>query len=148
MPERGVATRPSPFLLCTGANRALPAGEQAQTFTGVVRKPVELRYLVWTPDPAARPAAGCPLLIFLHGYYPANPPYERWWSIAERHNGVAERHGHTLAQLALAWALRDPAMTSAIAGARSPKQIQETVAAGNVDLPPAVIAEIELLLQA
>ena len=36
----------------------------------------------------------------------------------------------------------------AIAGARSPKQIQETVAAGNVDLSPAEIAEIEQLLQA
>lgn len=34
-----------------------------------------------------------PTLVFLHGYNPANPPYVRWWSIADRHNGVAERHG-------------------------------------------------------
>jgi dienelactone hydrolase len=33
-----------------------------------------------------------PALIFLHGYNPPNPPYVRWWSIADRHNGVAERH--------------------------------------------------------
>lgn len=33
-----------------------------------------------------------PALVFLHGYNPANPPYHRWWSIAERHNAVAERH--------------------------------------------------------
>ncbi|HTU66618.1 MAG TPA: prolyl oligopeptidase family serine peptidase [Steroidobacteraceae bacterium] len=33
-----------------------------------------------------------PALLFLHGYNPFNPPYVRWWSIAERHNGVAERH--------------------------------------------------------
>ncbi len=33
------------------------------------------------------------MLIFLHGYNPPNPPYVRWWSIADRHNGVAERHG-------------------------------------------------------
>jgi len=39
------------------------------------------------PDPK-----GSPVLVFLHGYNPANPPYHRWWSIAERHNGVAERH--------------------------------------------------------
>ena len=61
---------------------------------------------------------------------------------------IAARLGISVAQLVLAWVLRDPAMTSAIAGARSPKQIQETVAAGNVDLPPAVIAEIEQLLHA
>jgi len=40
--------------------------------------------------PAPRPS---PALIFLHGYNPPNPPYVRWWSIADRHNGVAERHG-------------------------------------------------------
>jgi aryl-alcohol dehydrogenase-like predicted oxidoreductase len=44
--------------------------------------------------------------------------------------------------------LRHPTVTSAIAGARSPKQIQETVAAGNVDLPPAVIDDIEQLMKA
>ena len=39
--------------------------------------------------PAARPK---PALIFLHGYNPPNPAYVRWWSIAERHNAIAERH--------------------------------------------------------
>ena len=33
-----------------------------------------------------------PAMLFLHGYNPPNPPYVRWWSVAERHNGVAERH--------------------------------------------------------
>ena len=47
---------------------ALPApGEHMQTFTGMVSKRVTLRYLIWMPDPAGRPAAGWPLLIFLHG---------------------------------------------------------------------------------
>jgi poly(3-hydroxybutyrate) depolymerase len=40
--------------------------------------------------PAQQPAAA---LAFLHGYNPPNPPYVRWWSIADRHNGVAERNG-------------------------------------------------------
>ena len=61
---------------------------------------------------------------------------------------IAARLGVTVAQLVLAWTLRDPAMTSAIAGARNPRQIQETVAAGNVDLPADAIAEIERLLRA
>jgi hypothetical protein len=41
-------------------------------------------------DPAARP---WPAVVWLHGYHPENPPYVRWWSIGERHNGVAERNG-------------------------------------------------------
>ncbi len=46
---------------------SLPAGERSGAFSGVFRKRVALRYLVWAPEPAARPAAGWPLLIFLHG---------------------------------------------------------------------------------
>jgi dienelactone hydrolase len=39
-------------------------------------------------------SAGKPLpaMLFLHGYNPPNPPYVRWWSIADRYNSVAERH--------------------------------------------------------
>lgn len=61
---------------------------------------------------------------------------------------IASRLGITVAQLALAWVLRLPEMTSAIAGARSARQIQETVSAGDVSLGADVIAEVEALLQA
>jgi len=37
--------------------------------------------------------AAAPTLVFLHGYNPPNPPYVRWWSISDRHNGVADRNG-------------------------------------------------------
>lgn len=54
------------------AQRALPSTstsseEQSGSFSGLVTKKVELRYLVWTPDPALRPVDGWPLMIFLHG---------------------------------------------------------------------------------
>lgn len=60
---------------------------------------------------------------------------------------IAARLGLSVAQLALAWVLRLPTVTSAIAGARRPEQIQETVQAGNVSLDPGAIEEIETLLQ-
>ncbi|WBC10101.1 L-glyceraldehyde 3-phosphate reductase [Micromonospora sp. WMMA1947] len=60
---------------------------------------------------------------------------------------VAERRGQTLAQLALAWALRDPRMTSLIIGASSVAQLEGNVAAlGNLDLAGEDLAEIERLL--
>ena len=34
-----------------------------------------------------------PLVVNLHGYNPSNPAYVNWWSSAERHNRMAERHG-------------------------------------------------------
>ena len=60
---------------------------------------------------------------------------------------IAARLGINVAQLVLAWVLRLPEMTSAIAGARSADQIQETVRAGDVQLGPDVVAQIEALLR-
>ena len=59
---------------------------------------------------------------------------------------IAERNGKTLAQLAIAWVLRRPEVTSAIVGARRPAQIEETVQAGDWELSSEDIAEIDKLL--
>ncbi|MBB3178236.1 aryl-alcohol dehydrogenase-like predicted oxidoreductase [Variovorax sp. Sphag1AA] len=42
---------------------------------------------------------------------------------------IARRRGQSLAQLALAWTLRDPRVSSALIGASRPEQIVENVAA-------------------
>lgn len=33
-----------------------------------------------------------PLIVYLHGFNPDNPAYERWWSVDQRHSNVADRH--------------------------------------------------------
>ena len=59
---------------------------------------------------------------------------------------IAKKHNKTLAQLAIAWVLRRPEVTSAIVGARRPDQIAETVLAGDWILPQEDIDTIEKLL--
>ena len=59
---------------------------------------------------------------------------------------IAERYGKTVAQLAIAWVLRRPEMTSAIVGARRPSHIEETAAAGDWALSSEDIVEIDALL--
>jgi len=59
---------------------------------------------------------------------------------------VAARHGRTVAQLAIAWVLRRPEVTSAIVGARKPSHIEGTVGAGDWELDSQDIAEIDALL--
>jgi L-glyceraldehyde 3-phosphate reductase len=44
-------------------------------------------------------------------------------------NDIARARGQTLAQLAIAWVLRDPRMTSALVGASSVEQLRENIAA-------------------
>jgi len=60
---------------------------------------------------------------------------------------VAERRGQTLAQLALAWVLRDTRVVSVIVGASSIAQLDQNLAALEATpLEPGEIAEIERLL--
>jgi aryl-alcohol dehydrogenase-like predicted oxidoreductase len=69
-------------------------------------------------------------------------------ALVESLRPIAVRLGITLSQLALAWVLRLPAMTAAIAGARNPAQIQDTVRAGDITLPADAVRDIEACLQA
>jgi L-glyceraldehyde 3-phosphate reductase len=59
-------------------------------------------------------------------------------------NEVAKRRGQSLAQMALAWTLRDPRVTSALAGASSVEQLEANVAAvARIDFTDEELAEIE-----
>lgn len=60
---------------------------------------------------------------------------------------LARRLGTTSAEIAIAWVLRQPRVTSAIVGARRPGQLAETIGGGSLTLTPEVIAEIEALLK-
>jgi len=59
---------------------------------------------------------------------------------------IAREAGLTMAQLALAWVLRSPYVTSAIAGASRPEQVLENAAAADVRLPDDVAAAADAAL--
>jgi L-glyceraldehyde 3-phosphate reductase len=57
---------------------------------------------------------------------------------------LAARGGRSLAQLALAWALRDPRMTSLVIGASSVDQLEDSVAAlDRLDVAEDEVTEID-----
>jgi L-glyceraldehyde 3-phosphate reductase len=57
---------------------------------------------------------------------------------------IAQRRGQSLAQLALAWTLRDPRVTSTLIGASSVAQLEQNVAAlERLDFDGAELAEID-----
>jgi L-glyceraldehyde 3-phosphate reductase len=58
---------------------------------------------------------------------------------------IAARRGQSLAQMAIAWVLRDRRVTSALIGASSPRQIEENVKAlDNLSFTQEELAEIDL----
>src|SRR3954467_11296386 len=56
---------------------------------------------------------------------------------------VASEMGLTMAQLALAWVLRQPNVASAIIGASRPEQVEENCAASGVQLSPEALLRID-----
>ena len=59
-------------------------------------------------------------------------------------NGIAERRNQSLAQMALAWVLRRPEITSVLVGASSVRQIEDNVAAlGNLQFSSEELEEID-----
>jgi len=61
-------------------------------------------------------------------------------------NAIAGDLGLTMPQLALAWILRRPEISSVITGASRPEQVAENVQASGVKLEDDVLAEIERIL--
>ena len=64
-------------------------------------------------------------------------------ALVERLREIGERHGRPPGQVAIAWTLRNPAVTGAIVGARNAKQVEGNVGAADLSLTAEEIAEIE-----
>ena len=76
------------------------------------------------------------------------PPFQeprltRNLALAELLRGIGNRHGRTAGEVAIAWTLRHPAVTAAIVGMRSPKQVEGVIGAAEFRLSPEEIAEIQ-----
>jgi aryl-alcohol dehydrogenase-like predicted oxidoreductase len=73
---------------------------------------------------------------------------ERNLAVVEAMRPVADRLRITLAQLALAWNVHQPGVTSAIAGSRNPDHVRENAAAGDIVLDRAAVAVLDALTPA
>lgn len=75
------------------------------------------------------------------------PEFSKSLSIVLKLKEIAEEARITLSQLAVAWVIGKPGITSAIVGARKPGQILETVKAGDTTLSKEVLAKVEEALK-
>jgi L-glyceraldehyde 3-phosphate reductase len=64
-----------------------------------------------------------------HGFLKAKEVSEKRLDQARALSVIARERGQTLAQMALAWVLRDSAVTSALVGASKLEQVEQNVAA-------------------
>lgn len=73
--------------------------------------------------------------------------FARHLAVAERLEALARDKGLTLVQLAIAWVLRQPALTCALVGAKSPAQVEEHLGAVGVTFTQDELAQIDAILE-
>jgi aryl-alcohol dehydrogenase-like predicted oxidoreductase len=71
------------------------------------------------------------------------PKLSKNLALVERLRKVGQKYGAPPGQVAVAWVLRNPAVTAAIVGARSSQQVEQNVGAADLDLSDEDVAEIE-----
>ena len=74
------------------------------------------------------------------------PLLSRNLRLVERLREIGRRHGRSPGEVAIAWTLRNPAVTGAIVGFRSPKQVAGIVGAAEFRLSQSETQEIETAL--
>jgi len=62
---------------------------------------------------------------------------ERNWALLDQMDGLAKEKGASISQIALAWLLAEPVITSPIIGANSIEQLKDNLGAVNIHLTPA-----------
>jgi aryl-alcohol dehydrogenase-like predicted oxidoreductase len=99
------------------------------------------KYLPGEPPPADSRAASEEMSGFIDRLL-APPVLEA----VQRLRPVAEQAGLTMAQLALAWVLREPNVASAIVGASRPEQVHANASASGIELSADTLAAIDTAL--
>lgn len=70
------------------------------------------------------------------------PNLSRNLALVEVIRGIGERHGRSPGEIAIAWTLRNSAVTGAIVGSRRPEQVEGTIGAAEFRLSTAELDEI------
>jgi aryl-alcohol dehydrogenase-like predicted oxidoreductase len=112
----------------------------------IVWSPLAMGVLSGKYQPGAAPPAGSRAAgedqHFMTAYL-ADPVLEA----VQRLKAVADKAGCSLAQLAIAWVLAQPGITSAIVGASRPEQLRETASAADLVIDPALLVEAAAIVE-
>jgi len=100
------------------------------------------KYLPGEPPPAESRAAS----ETMNSFFGEDLRNERTLAAVQDLKPIADRLGITMAQLALAWVLRQAGVASAIVGASRPQQVTDNCSASGVELDDASLQAIDAVL--
>jgi len=140
---RFVSSQPQYSLLWRGPEAELFPLCAAEGISQIVWSPLRQGILTGKYRPGAKPPADSRLASPSMNSFLRDRIDDAVLSRVEKLGPIARELGITVSQLALAWVLRRPEVTSAIIGASRPEQVAENAAASGVVLAPEVVARIE-----
>jgi len=144
--ERWVSSQPQYSMLWRGPEAELLGLCEAHGISQIVWSPLAQgvltgKYRAGQAPPSDSRAASESMSGFIGGFM-QDPVLEAVSRLAP----IADGLGLTMAQLALAWVLRQPNVASAIVGASRPEQVHENAAASGVTLDADTLGEIDAAL--
>ncbi|HZU14859.1 MAG TPA: aldo/keto reductase family protein [Chloroflexota bacterium] len=112
----------------------------------VVFSPLAQGVLTGKYQPGRPPPAGSRATDRNQNMFMGDLLQDRVLDAVARLGDVARESGCTLAQMALAWVLRQRNVSAAIIGASRPEQVRENAGAAGIQLTPATLSEIDRIL--
>ena len=144
--EKFVSSQPQYSMIWRGPERDVIPLCAANGISQIVWSPLAQGVLTGKYKPGQPPPADSRASSEQMNYFMDVSEDEVLLERVQRLQPVAEGLNLTMAQLALAWVLREPNVASAIIGASRPEQVVDNAAASGVSLDEATLKEIDEIL--
>jgi len=144
--EKFVSSQPQYSMLWRGPERDVIPVSKANGISQIVWSPLAQGILTGKYEPGKPPPEGSRATSESMGIFMDRSRDETLLERVQRLRPIAEEYGATLAQLALAWVLREPNVASAIVGATRPEQVDDNAGASGIELDEAALARIDEIL--
>jgi aryl-alcohol dehydrogenase-like predicted oxidoreductase len=141
--ERFVSSQPQYSLLWREPEREVIPLCAANGISQIVWSPLAQGALTGKYRPGESPAAGTRAASPAMGWAMDRFRDDDVLEAVQRLRPIAEGLGITMAQLALAWVLREPNVASAIVGASGPEQVEDNAAASGIELDDNTLRAID-----
>ena len=144
--EKFVSSQPQYSMLWRGPERDVIPVSKANGISQIVWSPLAQGVLTGKYQPGEPPPEGTRATSESMGRFMDRARDEQLLERVQHLRPIADELGITLAQLAIAWVLREPNVASAIIGASRPEQVEDNVGGVGVELDDSTCERIDAIL--